>query len=143
MRAEKEVIEEPVLASPAPDDGRRNAKGKAGASCDPREARILAYHDASLRTEDLLAANVAAVNADVMLVGYQLKRLLAPALEMAASDPGALARLLPAVDRYLRTARTVDRFSSFLDRLSRQAQVVAQAQEAAAASERTGLRATP
>jgi hypothetical protein len=133
MPVEKAPFEKVGLGSPCQPGAPRGTDGETGAKSDPRERRILAYHQTALEILDPLAANVAAVTADIMLMEHQVKRILTPALEMAASAPRELANLLPVLDRYLRLTGQIHRYSRFSDHLARQTKAAAEA--AAKASE--------
>ena len=54
-------------------------------SDDPRYQRIVDYLNTALAIQDPLASNVAAVNSDLMLMGYRLKQAIAAAMASASA----------------------------------------------------------
>ncbi len=122
MGAEKRVMDEQVADPKCASESDPVGNGAADMATDAREQRILQYHDASLRADGALVANLGALIADLLLVAYGLRRMLAPALKMATASPEEFNHLLPAVDRYLRLTGQVGRFSALLTRLGTPAQ---------------------
>jgi hypothetical protein len=103
------------------EDGRTGAAGPAavteaacGAEDDPhdrRYQRIIDYHNTALAIEDPLAANVGAVNADLMLMTYRLKQAIGEAMDVTPTALEEFEKLMPAVDSFLRISRQVERFA--------------------------------
>ena len=96
----------------------------ANDSRDPRGKKIVEYLDEALEMKNPLAANVAVLNSDLLLFARHMRRLIEPVLEAIPPATGGLGKLTPAIDAHLRICRQVERFSTFIDRLSRAKDVV-------------------
>ena len=77
-----------------------------------REQRASEYLSAALRTEDTLAANVGAINADLMFFAHHARRMIEPALKMAPAELEAFQHLYPALQAHARLAREIGRLSA-------------------------------
>lgn len=104
--AEASQVEEAVAGSHGPQ-----AK-------DERHERIMDYLRSSLAMEDPLAANVGAVNSDLMLFGYSLQRAITKALDLAPAALDEFGKLMPAIDSYMRISRQVERFAKLNQQLA-------------------------
>ena len=110
---------------------------------DERHERIKDYLRSALAMKDPLAANVGAVNSDLMLFGYSLQRAITKALDLAPAALDEFGKLMPAIDSYMRISRQVERFAKLNQQLAgaekaRQvAKHVRQPEGADAASEET------
>jgi hypothetical protein len=91
---------------------------------NPRGKKIVEYLDESLEMKNSLAANVAVLNSDLLLFASHLRRLIEPVLEATPPATGGVGKLMPAIDAHLRICRQVERFSTFIDRLTRPRDVV-------------------
>lgn len=104
--AESPQVERAAAASPEPQ-----AK-------DERQERIKDYLRSALAMEDPLAANVGAVNSDLMLFGYSLQRAIAKALDTTPDALDQFRKLMPAIDSYMRISRQVERFAKLNQQLA-------------------------
>jgi hypothetical protein len=85
---------------------------------DERQRRIEDYLRTALAMEDPLAANVGAVNSDLMLFGYSLQQAITKALETAPTALDEFGKLMPAIDSYMRISRQVERFAKLNQQLA-------------------------
>lgn len=85
---------------------------------DERHERIKDYLRTALAMEDPLAANVGAVNSDLMLFGHRLQQAITKALEMTPTALDEFGRLMPAIDSYMRISRQVERFAKLNQQLA-------------------------
>jgi len=85
---------------------------------DERQRRIKDYLRSALAMEDSLAANVGAVNSDLMLFGYCLQRAITKAMETAPAALDEFGKLMPAIDSYMRISRQVERFAKLSQQLA-------------------------
>ena len=86
---------------------------------DERHERIMEYLRSSLAMKDPLAANVGAVNSDLMLFGYSLRRAISKALDMTPDVLDQLGKLMPAMEAYMRISKQVERFTKLNQQLAR------------------------
>ena len=98
-------------------------EGAAAASHEPqakdeRQERIRDYLRSALAMEDPLAANVGAVNSDLMLFSYSLQRAITKALDMTPDALDQFGKLMPAIDSYMRISRQVERFAKLNEQLA-------------------------
>ena len=81
------------------------------------------YLRSSLAMKDPLAANVGAVNADLMAFAHCLQRAITRALDMAPTALGEFEKLMPAIDSHMRISRQVERLTKLNQQLARAEQV--------------------
>jgi hypothetical protein len=86
---------------------------------DERHERIMEYLRSSLAMKDPLAANVGAVNSDLMLFGYSLRRAISKALDMTPDVLDQFGKLMPAMEAYMRISKQVERFTKLNQQLAR------------------------
>lgn len=99
------------------DPGAGQATEVTETEKDERQQRIEDYLRTALAMEDPLAANVGAVNSDLMLFGYSLQRAITKALETAPAALDEFGKLMPAIDSYMRISRQVERFAKLNQQL--------------------------
>ena len=90
---------------------------------DERHERIMDYLRSSLAMKDPLAANVGAVNADLMAFAHCLQRAITRALDMAPTALDEFEKLMPAIDSHMRISRQVERLTKLNQQLARAEQV--------------------
>jgi hypothetical protein len=95
----------PESATPSAEDG-----------ADDRVQRIMDYLREALSKEGALEANLSAVNSDLMLMGYRLKRAIDEAMATTAALD-QFQRLMPAVESYLRLTKQIERLAQLSLRL--------------------------
>ena len=91
------------------------ASGRDPCENDERHQRIGEYLRAALALEDPLAANVGAINADLMMFAHSLQRAIASALETKRLDE--FGKLMPAIDSHMRISRQVERLAKLNQQL--------------------------
>jgi len=98
----------PGVLSPKPTGrppaNRRKAK---------RPQRIRDYEQEVLNDPDALAANLGAVNADLMWISYRLGKVTRAALARSTNPLEDLAGLLPAINASAQVARQIHRLAEF------------------------------
>ncbi|MCY2994861.1 MAG: hypothetical protein NTY19_44420 [Planctomycetota bacterium] len=82
-----------------------------------RERKNLEYLRSVLRAEDPLTASVGALTGDLLNFANHMQRMIMPALRRLSAEPGAFAKVVPAVEAYGRVARQVERLSVLTERL--------------------------
>ena len=85
---------------------------------DARQERIRDYLRSALAMKDPLAANVGAVNSDLMCFGYSLQRAITQALDLTPVALDEFGKLMPAIDAYLRISRQVERLAKLSQQLA-------------------------
>lgn len=91
-------------------------------ACDAeniRQQRIVDYVTESLAKNDLLEANLGAVNGDLMLIAYRLQAVLGDVLQRPPESLVELSELMPAIDGYLRVTKQVERYSQLALKMKR------------------------
>ncbi len=101
-------------AASAPQQEAAAPPAEGGA--DARVRRIMDLLREALAREGALEANLGAVNSDLMLMGYRLKRAIDEAMGTAAALD-QFQRLMPAVESYLRLTRQMERLAQLSLRL--------------------------
>jgi len=96
----------------------QQAISRGGEQPDERQRRIEDYLRAALAMEDPLAANVGAVNSDLMRFGYSLQQAITKALQTTPTALDEFGKLMPAIDSYMRISRQVERFSKLNQQLT-------------------------
>lgn len=113
------------------DSAEAAAERQAGDVADQlgalREQRIDDYLRLVLNMHDPLRANLGAIKADMMTFAHHMRRIIVPALETLAPEPGALGKVVPAVESHTRVARQVERLTALEERLDRQHEEARQA----------------
>jgi hypothetical protein len=107
----EQVAEAPQIEGAAPGSHEPQTK-------DERHERIKDYLRSALAMKDPLAANVGAVNSDLMLFGYSLQRAITKALDMTPAALDEFGKLMPAIDSYMRISRQVERFAKLNQQLA-------------------------
>jgi len=115
--------------------GRAAPGGDLPEEDDQRQRRIDDYRRAALAMEDPLAANVAAVNSDLLLFGYSLQQAITQALQTAPTALDEFGKLMPAIDSYMRISRQVERFAKLNQQLTAAEKARRSAKQAATADQ--------
>ena len=111
VETDEHVAESPQIEGAAAGNHEPQTK-------DERHERIKDYLRSALAMEDPLAANVGAVNSDLMLFGYSLQRAITKALDMTPAALDEFGKLMPAIDSYMRISRQVERFAKLNQQLA-------------------------
>jgi hypothetical protein len=122
----KTDAKQPVGLQARPED-REGAEINIEKLTELRERKNLEYLRSVLRMENPLAAGVGVLNGDLMIFANHMQRIIIPALRTLPTEPGALAKVMPAVEAYSRVARQVERLAILTDRLNRQQEAASKA----------------
>jgi hypothetical protein len=95
-----------ALSKPLPTAKADDAQGR-----DVRMQRLTDHMADSLAKDDPFAANLGAVNGDLMLIEYRMRQSLDVLLKEAPRSPEEFQAAMPGVDAYLRVVKQIDRFS--------------------------------
>jgi hypothetical protein len=85
---------------------------------DLRLQRILDHLHEALAAESPLAANLGAVNSDLMLMGYRLQQVIEAAMAATPVGLDQFELLMPAISNYLRIIKQIDRLAQLSLRLA-------------------------
>ncbi len=123
---EKTETKQPAGSQARPED-RAGAELTLEALAELRDRKNLEYLRAVLSMENPLAAGIGALNGDLMIFANYMQQNIMPALRALPKEPGALAKVMPAMEAYGRVARQAERLATLTDRLNRQADAASKA----------------
>lgn len=85
---------------------------------DVRTRRLAEYMASSLTEDDPLAANLGAVNGDLMLLAYRMRQALDGLFDEPPESVQELQAAMPGLEGYLKVTKQIDRFSQLAVKLA-------------------------